>query len=142
MASRDDRRTVGRRRGERIARELTTEWRELRLAAGISQASVSRSVGMSRSAYARLERSGAGEIGLIRAAVITAALGGELSVKVYPAGPPIRDIAHVTLLTTLEARLAGAWRVTHEAPVGREVTCGRGTDAWTASFRSGWRPRS
>jgi transcriptional regulator with XRE-family HTH domain len=118
MGSRDDRRTVGRRRGQRLARELTTEWRELRLGAGISQASVSRIVGISRSAYARLERGGAAEIGLVRAAVITAALGGDLSIKVYPAGPPIRDIAHVTLLTTLEARLAGTWRVTHEAPVG------------------------
>lgn len=118
MGSRDDRRTVGRRRGARLARELTTEWRELRLAAGISQSSVSRLVGISRSAYARLERGEAAEIGLIRAAVITAALGGDLSIKVYPAGPPIRDIAHVTLLTTFEARLAGKWRVTHEAPVG------------------------
>ena len=118
MGSRDDRRTVGRRRGERLARELTTEWRELRLAAGISQLAISRTVGISRSTYARLERGEAAEIGLVRAAVITAALGGDLSIKVYPAGPPIRDIAHVALLTTFEARLAAKWRVTHEAPVG------------------------
>ena len=118
MGSRDDRRSVGRRRGERLARELTTEWRELRLAAGISQSSVSRTAGISRSAYARLERGEAAEIGLIRATVITAVLGGDLSIKVYPTGPPIRDIAHVTLLTAFEARLAGTWHVAHEAPVG------------------------
>jgi transcriptional regulator with XRE-family HTH domain len=118
MASRDDRRIAGRRRGERLARDLTSEWRELRLGAGISQSSVSRTAGLSRSAYARLERGEAAEIGLVRAAVITAALGGDLSIKVYPAGPPVRDIAHVLLLTTFEARLAGTWRVTHEAPIG------------------------
>jgi transcriptional regulator with XRE-family HTH domain len=118
VASRDDRRIAGRRRGERLARDLTSEWRELRLGAGISQSAVSRTVGISRSAYARLERGEATEIGLVRAAVITAALGGDLSIKVYPAGPPIRDIAHVVLLTTFEARLAATWRTTHEAPIG------------------------
>lgn len=118
MGSREDRRTVGRRRGERLARELTAEWRELRLGAGVSQSAVSRTVGISRSAYARLERGETAEIGLVRAAMITAALGGELSVKVYPAGPPVRDAAHLALLAGFEARLSGRWRVTHEAPVG------------------------
>lgn len=118
MGSREDRRTVGRRRSERLARELTAEWRELRLGAGVSQSAVSRTVGISRSAYARLERGETAEIGLVRAAMITAALGGELSVKVYPAGPPVRDAAHLALLAGFEARLGGRWRVTHEAPVG------------------------
>lgn len=119
MGSRDDRRTVGRLKGERLAHQLTTEWRELRLGAGVSQSAVSRTVGISRSAYARLERGEALEIGLVRAAIITAALGGDLSVKVYPAGPPIRDAAHVALLAMLEARVGGRWRVVHEAPVGQ-----------------------
>jgi transcriptional regulator with XRE-family HTH domain len=118
MATRDDRRIAGRRRGERLGRALTSEWRELRLAAGISQARVSRTVGIARSTYARLERGEAAEIGLVRAAVITAALGGDLSVKVYPGGPPIRDIAHVVLLTAFEARLSATWRVRHESPIG------------------------
>ncbi|MEX0626436.1 MAG: helix-turn-helix transcriptional regulator [Chloroflexota bacterium] len=119
MGSRDDRRTVGRLKGERLAGELTTEWRELRLGAGLSQSAVSHTVGISRSAYARIERGESHEIGMVRAAVITAALGGNLSVKVYPAGRPIRDAAHVGLLATLEARVGGRWRVVHEAPVGQ-----------------------
>jgi transcriptional regulator with XRE-family HTH domain len=101
-----------------MARTLTAEWRELRLGAGLSQAAVSRSVGISRSTYARLERDEAMEVGLVRAAVITAVLGGDLSIKIYPGGPPVRDVAHVGLLVDFEARLAGRWRVTHEAPVG------------------------
>lgn len=119
MGSRDDRRTVGRRKGDRLRGELTTEWRELRLGAGVSQAEVARSVGISRTAYARLERGQAPEIGLVRAAIISAALGGDLSVKVYPAGSPIRDAAHVALLTTFDTRVGGGWRVVHEAPVGQ-----------------------
>jgi transcriptional regulator with XRE-family HTH domain len=110
---------VGRRRGERLARGLTAEWRELRLGAGVSQSVVSLAAGISRSTYARLERGEAAEVGLVRAAVITAALGGELSVKVYPAGPPLRDAAHVALLAAFDARLGVGWRVTHEAPVGQ-----------------------
>lgn len=119
VGSRDDRRTIGRLKGERLARQLTTEWRELRLGAGISQSAVSRTVGISRSGYARLERGESREIGLLRAAVITAALGGDLSVKVYPGGPPIRDAGHVALLAMLDARIGGRWRAVHEAPVGR-----------------------
>jgi len=117
MGSRDDRRTIGRLKGERLARQLTAEWRELRLGAGVSQLAVSQTVGISRSAYARLERGEATEIGVVRAAIVTAALGGDLSVKVYPGGPPIRDAGHVALLAMLDARVSGRWRVTHEAPV-------------------------
>ena len=117
MGSRDDRRTIGRLKGERLARQLTAEWRELRLRAGVSQSAVSQTVGISRSAYARLERGEATEIGVVRAAIVTAALGGDLSVKVYPGGPPIRDAGHVALLAMLDARVSGRWRVTHEAPV-------------------------
>lgn len=119
MGSRDDRRTFGRLKGERLAQGLTTEWRELRLGAGVSQSAVSLSVGISRSAYARMERGESAEIGLVRAAVVTAVLGGDLSVKVYPAGPPIRDAAHVSLLETFDTRVGGLWRVTHESPIGQ-----------------------
>jgi transcriptional regulator with XRE-family HTH domain len=91
----------------------------LRLGAGVSQSVVSLAAGISRSTYARLERGEATEVGLVRAAVITAALGGELSVKVYPAGPPLRDAAHLALLAAFDARHGGRWRVTHEAPMGQ-----------------------
>lgn len=119
MGSRDDRRTVGRLKGERLARELSAEWRELRLGAGVSQSAVSRNAGISRTGYAQLERGDAGRVGLVRAAIITAVLGADLSVKVYPAGPPIRDAAHVALLATFDARVGARWRLTHEAPVGQ-----------------------
>jgi len=117
MGSRDDARGRGRRRGERLVSELVVEWREMRLAAGLSQATVARSVGLARSTYADLERGEVREIGLVRAAALSGTLGGNLSVRVFPGGSPIRDVAHVALLSRLEARVAPVWRITHESPM-------------------------
>ena len=96
---------------------LAEEWRHLRQSAGISQATVARAAGVSRSTYARIERSRLAEIGLRRASAITAILGGDLSVRIYPGGPPLRDAGHVALLARFESRLAATWRIRHEAPM-------------------------
>ncbi|MDP9468156.1 MAG: hypothetical protein M3P32_05370 [Chloroflexota bacterium] len=37
--------------------------------------------------------------------------------KLYPFGPPVRDAAHLRLLTDLVERISPAWRRTHEAPI-------------------------
>lgn len=96
---------------------LAEEWCSLRHAAGISQSRVARAVGVSRSTYARLERGRVGEFGIRRASVISAVLGADLAVRIYPAGPPLHDAAHLALLARFEARLAAAWDVRHEAPM-------------------------
>lgn len=96
---------------------LAEEWRDLRHAAGISQATLARAVGVSRSTYARIERGRNAELGIRRASAITAVLGGDLSLRIYPAGPPLRDAGHVALLARFEARLAPTWRIRHEAPM-------------------------
>jgi transcriptional regulator with XRE-family HTH domain len=117
MGSRDDPRTRGRWRGARLHSELIGNWRELRLAAGLTQASVARACGIARTTYADIERGRTAQIGLLRASIVSAALGQDLSVKLYPFGPPIRDAAHVRLLSQVVERVASAWRVTHEAPM-------------------------
>jgi len=96
---------------------LAEEWRHLRQSAGISQAALARAVGVSRSTYARIEGGRLVEIGIRRASAITAILGGDLSVRIYPAGPPLRDAGHAALLARFEARLAATWRIRHEAPM-------------------------
>ena len=96
---------------------LAEEWRHLRQSAGISQATVARAAGVSRSTYARIERGRLAEIGLRRASAITAILSGDLSVRIYPGGPPLRDAGHVALLARFESRLAATWRIRHEAPM-------------------------
>ncbi len=39
----------------------------------------------------------------------------DLSVRAYPAGPPIADRAHLALLTRFRARIHPAWRIRFEA---------------------------
>lgn len=117
MGSRDDPRTRGRWRGSRTHDELIVNWRELRLAAGLTQATIARASGIARTTYADLERGRTREVSLIRASVVSAALGQDLSVKLYPFGPPVRDAAHLRLLGELVERIASAWRMTREAPI-------------------------
>jgi transcriptional regulator with XRE-family HTH domain len=92
-------------------------WRELRLAAGLTQATIAGACGISRSTYADLERGRTKQVTLLRAAIVSAALGQNLSVKLYPVGPPVRDAAHVQLLSDFVQRVSPAWRRTYEAPI-------------------------
>lgn len=117
MGSRDDPRTRGRWRAARTRSELIGGWRELRLAAGLTQATLARASGIARSTYADLERGRTVEVNLMRASIVSAALGQDLSLKLYPFGPPVRDVAHLRLLSLFVDRLSTAWRVTHEAPI-------------------------
>ncbi|MDH4334851.1 MAG: helix-turn-helix transcriptional regulator [Chloroflexota bacterium] len=97
--------------------ELIGSWRELRLAAGLTQATVARASGIARSTYADLERGRTAQVNLLLASIVSAALGQDLSVKLYPFGSPVRDAAHLRLLSEFVARLSAFWRVTHEAPL-------------------------
>jgi transcriptional regulator with XRE-family HTH domain len=117
MGSRDDPRTRGRWRGARIRSELIGNWRDLRLAAGLTQATVARTSGIARSTYADLERGRTSQVSLIRASIVSAVLGQDLSVKLYPFGAPVRDAAHLRLIGELVERVSGVWDVTHEAPI-------------------------
>jgi len=54
---------------------------------------------------------------VVRASMITAVLGAELSVKTFPGAPPVRDAAHAALLVRFERRVPPAWRLRHESPM-------------------------
>ena len=56
-------------------------------------------------------------VSIIRLATLLATVGLELSARAYPAGPPIRDAAHVSLLARLRARLSPSLRWHLEVPV-------------------------
>lgn len=115
----------------RTARDLSTIARELRAARlmrGLTQAAVGRSAGISGQYVGRLERDeahGAAPVVLGRAA---AAVGLELSIRVFPTGAPVRDAGHIALLDRLRRRLGPMWRWHLEVPVGSE----RGSRAWDA----------
>lgn len=101
------------------------EVREIRLRAGVSQASLARAIGVDRSAICRMEQGDPAVASRIRARAV-AALGGEFRVAVYPgAAPLIHDAAHARLVERLLRMRDPGWRATVEAPVpgpGRRST--------------------
>jgi len=126
-ASRHDRRVASREspadRGRRRARELIIEiGREAmnaRLGAGLSQASVARAARTSRSSVSRIEKGGrAPRVSVERVSTVLAAVGLDLALRAYPAGPPIRDAAHIRLLARFRQRIGPAWRWRPEVPIG------------------------
>jgi transcriptional regulator with XRE-family HTH domain len=107
----------GRRRGERLIRELADELRDARLAAGITQRDVAAAVGLSGSSLSRIERGRQPMPGLVVAAAMARIVGLDLSVRCFPAAGRLRDAAHVALVRRFLAQLHHAVVRTIEAPI-------------------------
>lgn len=116
VPSREGRTLAANRRADRALATLAGEWRALRESAGLSQAGVAAAAGVSRRTYGRIEH-GPRDIGVRRAVAISAVLGADLVVRLYPAGPPIRDAGHVALLARFEKRLSATCTIRHETPI-------------------------
>jgi transcriptional regulator with XRE-family HTH domain len=106
----------GRDRGREIAWMVRREFKAARLDRGLSQVDVGRPAGMSQSEVSRFER-GVIAIDLERAVLLFSLVGLDLSVKPYPAGPPLRDRAHIELLERLHARCHRRLRWDTEVPL-------------------------
>src|SRR5687768_2524578 len=98
MPSRESLVHQGRRRGERLTRELAEELREARLRAGLSLRSVGDAVRLSAATIHRIENARQAVPDLVTAATIARVLGLDLAVRCYPIGGLLRDAAHVTLI--------------------------------------------
>ena len=107
----------GTRQAARIRRELGEEIREARLAAGLSQAQLGHAVGSSQQEVSRIERGQAPWLSFHTAACLLAATGHTLSARSFPAGPPVRDAAHLALLERLRATLAPSFAWATEVPI-------------------------
>lgn len=83
---------------------------------GPSGAAVARAVGLSPGQYSRIERGLSGSVSIEQMARIAAAIGCDLSVRVYPTGQPIRDVAHAALIRRFRARLHPSLRFRTEVP--------------------------
>jgi transcriptional regulator with XRE-family HTH domain len=118
---------LGRRQGEALNRMIGGEIRHRRRTAGISQASLGATVGLSQAEIARIESGAAPWLTLANASSILTALGLRLWAKVYPAGPPVRDAAHLRLLSDVQARLHSKIDCRREWPVPGAVS-GRAID--------------
>jgi len=123
-------------RGQRQARSalsgLSSELREARLAAGLSQAHVAWAAGLTQSRVSRTERGQRLPPRLDELAQHCAALGLRLSLRAYPEGLPVRDAAQLHLLARFRSRLGPGLGWMSEVPIA-----GHGDlRAWDALLRA------
>jgi transcriptional regulator with XRE-family HTH domain len=108
---------LGAARGRGLVAEVARETRDARVAHGLSQAAVARAIGVSRSRYSRIERGLAPALAIATAAEMLAVVGLDLSLRAYPAGPPLRDAAHGALLERARVHLHRSLRFATEVPL-------------------------
>jgi transcriptional regulator with XRE-family HTH domain len=107
----------GDRELRRTSARFGEEFREIRLRAAVSQAAVSRAVGVSRSVICRIEQ-GDPDVSQRTRARAAAALGADFRLSIYAeAAPLIQDAAHARLVEAVLKLTHGSWLVTVEAPV-------------------------
>jgi transcriptional regulator with XRE-family HTH domain len=115
-----------------ISTHAISEIRSARIAIGLSQDDLGRSVGISGSQVGRFERGELEDLGIEQLCRLSASVGLVPSLRLYPAGDPVRDVAQVRLLGRLRGRLApnASWRT--EVPLhGRSDP-----RAWDAVLKS------
>jgi transcriptional regulator with XRE-family HTH domain len=124
------------RAANRIRANLAEEIRAARIGAGLSQADVARVAELSRAELSRIERGEAPWVSVEALCRIAVPLGLDASVRLFPAGEPIRDRAQQPLLGRLRARVAPSLRWQPE--VGIPIPGDR--RAWDAVIAgAGWR---
>jgi transcriptional regulator with XRE-family HTH domain len=104
-----------------LMRRVGGELRHLREDAGRSQATIAAVAGVAQGHLSRIEAgTAAPSVEVLMA--ISAALGADLSIRVFPqSGPRIRDHIQVAMSETLLAGLAPRWRPSPEVPVYRPI---------------------
>lgn len=110
---------AARRTAERVRASAATDISRLRDDAGLSRAELSRGSGVDSSFLARIE-GGTASPSFETYALLAAALGADLSVRLYPnTGPTIRDQHQARILEALLALVHPRWRAYPEIAVRR-----------------------
>ena len=127
-------------RGTRIGRailvRLGAELRAARVERGLSIDAVAGAVGISNAEISRIERAPAPRVSIVVLARLGAVVGMDLEARLYPGGAPIRDRAHLQLLTDFRAELGPGIRWATEVPLPTKGD----QRAWDAVVRGdGWR---
>jgi transcriptional regulator with XRE-family HTH domain len=111
----------GGRRGVAVARTLAEDLHRLREDAGVSQRALARASGIDQSVISRAE-AGLEVPGIETYARLAAALGADLSARLYPnTGPAIRDRHQARIVEALVQGLHHRWRVWPEVGVRQPV---------------------
>jgi transcriptional regulator with XRE-family HTH domain len=100
---------------------LGADLREGRLAAGLSLAAVGNAARMSYSEVSRIERGRLPGVSVQQLARLFAVVGMDLSARAYPFGLPLRDAAHIALLTRFGTVLHASLRLRLEVALPRHA---------------------
>jgi len=128
--------TQGTRRGERALLMLGEEYRDKRVAVGLSQQRVAGAAGISRSSYIRIERGRMDRLSIVTASRIAAVLGLDLSVRSYPGPNPMRDAAHAERLARVLRHVRPPLTCQLEAPLRQHEGRPFEQRAWDAVAQS------
>lgn len=96
--------------------ELGGGIRQARRAAGLTQTVVARRGKLSQATVSRIER-GATAASVDDLAALASIVGLDLVVKLYPGGSPVRDAAHIRIMSRLKTLLPAAMRLAAEVPI-------------------------
>ncbi|HYK95849.1 MAG TPA: helix-turn-helix transcriptional regulator [Candidatus Dormibacteraeota bacterium] len=103
---------------------------------GLSQRVVAVAARLTQAQVSRIERGLHESVPVSRLALLATAVGLDLSIKLYPAGQPIRDKAHIALFERLRRAAGPSWSWRSEVPLpipgdkrawDRVIVCGRVT---------------
>ena len=133
MGARDSAGDRGRRRGLRLLQELTSDGREARVAANLTQEQVGSAIGLSDSRISLLERGEFESVPFVVVAEYLNAVGMALSARAYPAGRGLRDAAQLALLARFRSLTSPLflWRTEVPMPIRGDLR------AWDAGLVRG-----
>ena len=100
-----------------LTAEAIREIRNARLATGLSRDEAGEAVGISRSQFGRAERGELEAVTVDQLCRMATAVGLKVSLRLYPDGDPVRDIAHIRLIERLAMRLAPSLTLRTEVPL-------------------------
>ena len=114
-------------RDRRLGRALATSRRLITIAmseinaarvrAGVSQEDLGRAVGMSASQVGRFERGQLQDVSIEQVCRLSVGVGLVPSLRLYPGGDPIRDVAQARLLGRMRVRVGPPVRWRSEVPI-------------------------
>ena len=107
----------GRARGRVARTDIGVSLRGARIQHELSLEEIGRLARLSGAQVSRIERGLVRSLDLERLAILRAAVGFDLSVRAYPAGDPLRDVAHLDLLKRFRAGLHPTVRWRTEVPL-------------------------
>lgn len=109
--------TVADRRAQEMLAGLGRELRSARLSRGLTQAAISAATSVDQAEVSRIERGRRAGVPIKSISRIAAAVGLELSIRVFPGGQPIRDKAQVALLDRFRKAVGEGWAWAAEVPL-------------------------